>query len=220
MKGKIILGGLAAAGFGFAIWSAKHVDPVNNPQLWNIGSPIDAPHNVVSSSWGDSRAYRANAAVPNPIHQGIDFLAPKGTPIRSVADGVVASVLNEPTTVRGLWVSIKHADGLISQYVHLDSAGVTAGQRVTRGQVIARSGNSGSRAGGSFGEHLHFTLRVTPAMIGTYAKRYGTPVGGFGTNAFGGIAVPAEPLVPAVYPATVVASARARGVSAPRGAIA
>ncbi|CAB4896514.1 unannotated protein [freshwater metagenome] len=84
------------------------------------------------------------------MHKGIDYGVPVGTPVRSIHDGMVLAGIPDP----GGWgtnTRVSHGGGLSSLYAHLSSVGVRVGQRVGRGQTIARSGNSGR----STGPHLH-----------------------------------------------------------------
>jgi murein DD-endopeptidase MepM/ murein hydrolase activator NlpD len=83
------------------------------------------------------------------MHLGIDIAGPIGTPIYSVADGVVIEA--GPASGFGLWVRVQHADGYISVYGHVDSFNVREGQQVKAGEQIARMGNRGF----STGPHLH-----------------------------------------------------------------
>jgi murein DD-endopeptidase MepM/ murein hydrolase activator NlpD len=85
---------------------------------------------------------------------GINIAAARGAPVRAVDEGVVAYAGNE---IRGYGnhVLVKHPSGLISAYAHLDSLLVNRGDTVSRGQVIAKVGNTGG-----VGEpQLHFELR-------------------------------------------------------------
>jgi murein DD-endopeptidase MepM/ murein hydrolase activator NlpD len=86
------------------------------------------------------------------MHSGIDIANRIGTPIKSVADGVV--VESGPASGFGLWVRIEHADGTITVYGHIDRSLVREGQRVQAGQQIATMGNRGH----STGPHLHFEV--------------------------------------------------------------
>ncbi len=88
------------------------------------------------------------------FHRGVDFSLPTGSPVRATANGVVSVVGRDGGL--GLIVAVEHGNGLTTVYGHLDSAGVTAGQRVQRGQVIALSGSSGR----STAPHLHYEVRV------------------------------------------------------------
>ena len=88
------------------------------------------------------------------MHGGIDMAAPLGTPIHAATDGVVIKA--EPASGYGHWVQIRADDGTVTMYGHMSSSGVlvSAGQKVTAGDVIALVGNEGF----SFGPHLHFEV--------------------------------------------------------------
>jgi len=96
---------------------------------------------------------------PNPdstgmsLHQGIDIGAPKGTKVVSALDGVISDVRTSPEY--GLLVEVEHAGGLSSVYGHLDSATVSAGETVKKGDSLGTVGDSGNATG----PHLHFELR-------------------------------------------------------------
>jgi len=87
-------------------------------------------------------------------HNGIDFAAPLGTPVRSVADGVVVHAGYSFSA--GNWVKIKHGDRYATAYLHLHriGAGIYKGTKVSRGQVIGTVGSTGI----STGPHLHFSF--------------------------------------------------------------
>ncbi|MGW0042462.1 M23 family metallopeptidase [Rhodococcus sp. NPDC003348] len=83
-------------------------------------------------------------------HGGIDIAAPIGTPIQAAADGEVINA--GPASGFGQWVRIRHDDGTVTVYGHVDTYSVHVGQRVAAGQQIATVGNRGQ----STGPHLHF----------------------------------------------------------------
>lgn len=85
-------------------------------------------------------------------HDGVDFKMPVGTPIFAADDGEVVPVEGEGY---GTTLVIKHSWGK-SFYGHLSSTLVGEGDKVTRGEKIAMSGNSGL----STGSHLHFGIRL------------------------------------------------------------
>lgn len=87
-------------------------------------------------------------------NDGINILARKGTPVRSIQNGVVAYSGNELRGFGNLLL-IKHAGGWISAYAHNDRLLVKTGQRVRRGQVISHVGSTGSVDK----PQLHFELR-------------------------------------------------------------
>jgi murein DD-endopeptidase MepM/ murein hydrolase activator NlpD len=88
-------------------------------------------------------------------HQGLDIAAPIGTPIRVPLAGTVID--SGPASGFGLWVRVKHADGTITVYGHINRSLVGKGQKVSAGQVIAEVGNRGQ----STGPHLHIEV-ITP----------------------------------------------------------
>lgn len=87
-------------------------------------------------------------------HEGIDFVAPVGTPIVAAADGVV--VVAEYHAEFGNMVDIDHGDGLVSRYAHMSRLDVAAGRLIRRGDEIGAVGNTGR----STGPHLHFEVRM------------------------------------------------------------
>ncbi len=90
-------------------------------------------------------------------HTGVDFIASSGTTVRAVGAGTVVSAGWSGSY--GNEVVIKHEDGNYSQYAHLSSLSVSAGQSVSGGQQIGLSGSTGN----STGPHLHFEIRTTPS---------------------------------------------------------
>ena len=99
---------------------------------------------------------------PGHLHNGVDFLAPSGTPIHAVDGGVIASVESPGESGGyGNFVCIQHRPHLASCYAHMNAfaATVRPGARVKRGQVIGLVGSTGS----STAPHLHFEVRRGPA---------------------------------------------------------
>ncbi|MGH3872442.1 MAG: M23 family metallopeptidase [Pseudonocardiaceae bacterium] len=87
-------------------------------------------------------------------HYGLDIANDIGTPVFSVMDGTV--VESGPASGFGLWVRIRHDDGTITVYGHINTTLVAQGQRVTAGEQIATVGNRGQ----STGPHLHFEVHL------------------------------------------------------------
>jgi murein DD-endopeptidase MepM/ murein hydrolase activator NlpD len=86
------------------------------------------------------------------LHGGIDIANSIGTPIVAAADGVVTDA--GPTAGFGAWVKIRHADGTVTLYGHVNTWNVSVGQRVWAGDQIATIGNRGN----STGPHCHFEV--------------------------------------------------------------
>jgi murein DD-endopeptidase len=87
-------------------------------------------------------------------HTGTDFSMSTGTSVLATGDGIVSRVKNHPYA--GTYIEIQHSGQYVTRYLHLSRALVKKGQAVKRGEVIAKSGNTGR----STGPHLHFELRI------------------------------------------------------------
>lgn len=87
------------------------------------------------------------------MHQGIDIAGPIGSPILAAAAGTV-EFAGWTSGGYGNLIEIRHADGSLTRYAHLDRVGVQLGDRVTQGQVIGTMGSTGR----STGPHLHFEV--------------------------------------------------------------
>ena len=88
------------------------------------------------------------------LHQGLDFAAPEGTPVRSSEAGTVKSSRFEPGY--GNTVVIDHGGGVTTRYAHLKTLSVGAGERVGRGQLLGEVGATGRATG----PHLHYEVRA------------------------------------------------------------
>jgi len=78
-------------------------------------------------------------------HLGTDYAAPTGTPVRAVASGRVA--VSSYTSGNGNYVSVNHADGYRTMYLHFSRRLVKAGQHVEQGQTIGLVGSTGLASG-------------------------------------------------------------------------
>ncbi|WP_043514051.1 peptidoglycan DD-metalloendopeptidase family protein [Halomonas sp. BC04] len=87
-------------------------------------------------------------------HRGTDWAMPVGTPIQAPADGRVEKVGNHP--VAGRYLVVRHDNGYRTRYLHLSRPLVSRGDRVSMGERIALSGNTGR----STGPHLHYEVIV------------------------------------------------------------
>lgn len=110
--------------------------------------PIDA--DWLSSGFG----YRIDPFTgKRSFHEGVDFSAEIGTPIKAAAGGVV--IYSERHPEYGNMVEIDHGGDLVSRYAHASKLLVNPGDVVLQGQKIAEVGNTGR----SSGPHLHFEIR-------------------------------------------------------------
>ncbi|MDX2605702.1 transglycosylase family protein [Streptomyces caniscabiei] len=111
-----------------------------------VSASLGTPYRASGSSW--SKGY----------HTGVDFPVSTGSTVKSVASGEV--VTSGWGGSFGYQVVIRHADGRYTQYAHLSAISVKAGQSVSAGQRIGRSGSTGN----SSGPHLHFEVRTGPGF--------------------------------------------------------
>ena len=90
---------------------------------------------------------------PENGHPGIDFAAEEGAEVYAVADGIVTTA--DYDAEKGNYVVLDHGGGLETEYQHLKSSLVSAGQSVVQCQVLGYVGSTGN----STGPHLHFEAR-------------------------------------------------------------
>ena len=88
------------------------------------------------------------------FHPAIDIGCPEWTPVYATADGVIETAGWDPYG-GGNYINIEHANGIITQYLHLNKIGVKKGQKVKACQQIGLSGNTGH----SSGAHLDYRVR-------------------------------------------------------------
>lgn len=111
----------------------------------------------MTSRFGTLRSY--NQGPYDRTHNGVDFAAATGTPVKAAAGGAV--VLASELNVRGKSIIIDHGLGVYSGYWHLSKIDVGVGQFVSAGEAIAEVGNSGR----STGSHLHWQLWVNGTPV-------------------------------------------------------
>jgi len=101
-------------------------------------------------------------------HLGIDYAAPSGTPVSSVADGTVIFAARKGGF--GNLLRVRHTNGFVSDYGHLKGfkKGVRAGTRVSQGQVIGFVGSTGL----STGPHLDFRISKNGSYINFMAIKF------------------------------------------------
>ena len=116
--------------------------------------PSDKPVRTAAftSSYGvRSDPFQGRAA----MHAGIDLAGPIGTPIYAAADGTIETA-GWNSGGYGNLIKIDHGRGIEARYGHLSQVLVHDGQRVKRGDLIARMGSTGR----STGSHLHYEVRI------------------------------------------------------------
>lgn len=122
-----------------------------NVQLPPLALPIrDFSYTSVGASVGDkiNPFYKVKVS-----HDGLDMIAPSGTPVLASADGTVTSVQRSSKGL-GNTVTVAHDGGYITKYAHLSNIKVIKGRKIKKGTVIGSVGMSGK----SFAPHLHYEI--------------------------------------------------------------
>jgi len=103
------------------------------------------------------------------MHRGMDFTAPKGTPIYASGDGKITRVDNNSSGY-GKHIRIDHGYGYLTLYGHLSKYNVKKGQKVKRGDLIGFVGNTGR----SEAPHLHYEVWKDKERINPINFYYGS----------------------------------------------
>ena len=112
------------------------------------GLPLEG---VLTSPFGE----RSDPATGSTVgHDGVDLGVSVGTPVHATADGVVTYA--DYRDDYGYMVIIDHQNGYETVYAHNNQLSVSVGDTVSRGDVVAYSGNTGY----STGPHLHYEIRL------------------------------------------------------------
>lgn len=95
------------------------------------------------------------------MHTGVDWSAPRGSPIVAAGDGIVTKA--GPVRGYGIQTEIRHANGYVTTYAHQNSfaPGIKAGVKVHQGQIIGYVGSSGLATG----PHCHFEVSVNNTKV-------------------------------------------------------
>jgi murein DD-endopeptidase MepM/ murein hydrolase activator NlpD len=104
-------------------------------------------------------------------HNGVDYYAPAGAPVGSVAPGVVT--LAGWTGGGGRTVKVRHPNGYETEYLHLSAITVRAGARVGQGDLVGRVGKTGLATG----VHLHYGLKKNGRYVNPVIEHRNMPPG-------------------------------------------
>lgn len=132
-----------------------------------------APNGVITSKFGE-RIDPVSRSIS--IHNGVDIAMKVGSDIFAPSNGTVMAVFKH--YAGGITVIIKDTDDYNLRYgmCHLSKALVVVGQKISRGELIAKSGNTGR----STGPHLHFSVKCDGEW-----RDDGTYIGGKWTDPLG-----------------------------------
>lgn len=126
----------------------------------NILASTPAIKPVDSGWYSSSFGYRKSPFTGRrEFHKGLDISAKKGTPIHATADGVVTYVGRKG--LMGRMIVIDHGYGIVTRYGHADKLLKKRGEKVKRGDVVAKVGNSGR----STGPHVHYEVKVNGVPV-------------------------------------------------------
>jgi len=92
-------------------------------------------------------------------HGGVDIAADRGTTVVAFSAGTVVAMGNSEDF--GLWLQLKHQNGVTTFYSHCSKLCVEKGERVQAGQTVARVGSTGN----STGPHLHFEIKLNGVRL-------------------------------------------------------
>ena len=135
--------------------SIPAIQPINNEDLTRMASGY---------GWRSDPFTKARK-----MHWGMDFTAPKGTPIYASGDGKVTRADNNSSGY-GKHIRIDHGYGYLSLYGHLSKYNVKKGQKVKRGDLIGFVGSTGR----SQGPHLHYEVFKDKERINPINFYYGS----------------------------------------------
>jgi murein DD-endopeptidase MepM/ murein hydrolase activator NlpD len=136
------------------------LDPTTIPTAGTAVFQWPLANIIITQYFGGTEFAARNAGVygGRAYHPGVDFGAPRGTPIYAPLSGTVRATGNTDIVPGcyswGKWTLLDHANGLSTLYAHQDVISVSPGQSVSTGEIIGYTGNTGY----STGPHLHFTV--------------------------------------------------------------
>lgn len=135
-----------------------------------LKSPLKFEPRITSSF---SRARRHPILNYTRAHNGVDYAAPTGAPVVSVAGGLVTFA--GWSGGGGRTVRVRHASGYQSEYLHLSAIerGIRAGVRIGQGELVGRVGSSGLATG----PHLHYGLKRAGAYVNPVLEHRNMPPG-------------------------------------------
>lgn len=145
----------------------------------------------------------------HPGHAGLDIGLPVGTPLLAVADGVILHAIPTNSSEAGIHIDLKTDSGVIARYLHMSQVAVKTGDRVSKGQILGLSGNTGL----SSGPHLHFEVRAPVELHASIASATGSNETQDNLRGYLPPAVPAEPWLPVdSYAKHVLSSSGGQGI--------
>lgn len=126
---------------------------------WKNGF-LRLPKSAPRAGFADDRTYLYEGKViDQQTHLGVDLASLKHSPVPAANHGIV--VFADRLGIYGRTVFIDHGFGLFSMYAHLNQITVTVGQKVSKGDLLGKTGNTGLAGG----DHLHFGMLVHDRFV-------------------------------------------------------
>ncbi|KKR22125.1 MAG: hypothetical protein UT50_C0001G0037 [Candidatus Moranbacteria bacterium GW2011_GWA2_39_41] len=132
------------------------------------------PH-ILTQGYGKTSFAKTSGIYKNNFHNGYDFGIKFGN-LYAAKGGTVIGSGDNGKYAYGKWLAINHGDGLVTLYGHLSAKNVSKGSKVTEGQKIGTTGNTGN----STGPHLHFSVFASntfKTVESSYVKGLMIPTG-------------------------------------------
>jgi murein DD-endopeptidase MepM/ murein hydrolase activator NlpD len=149
---EVAAGSLSAGKLGRTLAVYRWQAPGDSyPSYWYLDG-TEVPHRLKESPLAQYEQI-TSLLKDRPSHKGMDFKVPVGTEVMSPRAGVVTRA-NWNWAANGNGIEIRYDDGVLAKFLHLNENRVAVGERVSAGQVIALSGNTGR----STAPHLHYQL--------------------------------------------------------------
>lgn len=138
----------------------KKVTTQSDAELLWKGKFLRLPGAANRAGYADQRTYVYNKkTIDHQTHLGIDLASHERSPIPAANSGRVAFA--DTLGIYGRSVVIDHGFGLFSMYAHLSQIDVAVDDRVTKGQIIGKTGMSGMAGG----DHLHFSMLLRHTFV-------------------------------------------------------
>lgn len=151
-------------GYRFSQETQTSINELRASAVSNFPIPVllGVEVNDLTKNFGDPRGDGTRT------HEGLDILAPSGTPIASPVDAVVTSIGNGSSS--GIYVRAAAPGGETLVYMHLSAiaTGVVSGTKLKRGDILGFVGNTGNASGGP--AHLHFEVRANRTPTDPYPR--------------------------------------------------
>jgi murein DD-endopeptidase MepM/ murein hydrolase activator NlpD len=136
------------------------LDRITDKQMLWEGTFLRLPKSAPRAGFADHRIYKYNGReIDRQVHLGIDLASVANSPVPVANNGVV--VFGDSLGIYGRTVIVDHGFGLFSMYSHLSHIAVKPGEKLSRGQILGRTGSTGLAGG----DHLHFGILIHHTFV-------------------------------------------------------